>query len=62
MQFLEPTVTVGPNGIVWITEYAQNRSSHAYQHFGEYSTDWGNTWTAPFAISDTGGRTGHQHA
>ncbi len=58
VQFLEPTVAVGPNGIVWITEYAQNRSSHAYQLFGEYSTDGGNTWTAPFAISDTAGAPG----
>jgi len=58
VQYLEPTVAVGPNGAVWITEYAQDRTTHAYQLYGEYSTDGGNTWTQPFAISDTPGAPG----
>ncbi len=62
MQYLEPTVTVGPTGTVWITEYAQNRVTHAYQEYGELSTDGGNSFSAPFAISDTAGTPGFKTA
>jgi hypothetical protein len=51
--YFEPTVTVGPEGRVWVVFYELDRINGAYQLFGQYSTDGGASWTQPFAVADT---------
>jgi hypothetical protein len=57
-QYFEPTVTVGPEGRVWIVFYEMDPADGGYQLYGQYSVDGGAHWTSPFAIADTAGYPG----
>jgi hypothetical protein len=53
--YVEPTLTVGPTGTIWINYYAINQSAAAggaYDLYGIASNDGGGTWTPQFRISD----------
>jgi predicted Rdx family selenoprotein len=51
LHYLEPFVTVSPNGDVWVTYYAFGTSSGYYNLYGVLSTDGGATWSPQFEIS-----------
>ena len=50
--YFDPAVSVAPGGAVWAVYVAENVTNGGYQLLGEYSTDGGAYWTAPFAIAD----------
>ncbi|MCI4357890.1 MAG: hypothetical protein L3J95_02070 [Thermoplasmata archaeon] len=52
-QYVDPSVSVGPTGTVWVSYYGSNPSNGNYHLFGAYSTDGGATWSDQFVISDT---------
>ncbi|HXQ48434.1 MAG TPA: sialidase family protein [Thermoplasmata archaeon] len=51
LHYLEPAVTVAPNGNVWVTYYGFGTSSGYYNLFGVLSTDGGATWSPQFLLS-----------
>ncbi|MCI4335907.1 MAG: glycoside hydrolase [Thermoplasmata archaeon] len=51
--YIEPSVSVAPNGNVWITYYALSTSSGNYNLDGSLSTDGGAIWSTPFLVSDS---------
>ncbi|MGB7123795.1 MAG: sialidase family protein, partial [Thermoplasmata archaeon] len=57
-KYLEPTVSVGPGGRVWLAFYELNPTSGNYQLYGQYSDDAASSWTAPFAIADAASEPG----
>lgn len=51
--YIEPTVSVAPNGDVWVTYYGVNTGSGNYDLYGVLSTNGGTTWSPQFVITDT---------
>lgn len=51
--FVEPTVTVDPNGAIWVQFYGINAANGNYRAMAVVSYDGGVSWSAPFAVSDT---------
>ena len=56
--YFEPSVSVAPNGDVWVTYYGVSTSSGVYNMYGVLSTNGGATWSAQFPISDSGSAPG----
>lgn len=53
--YVEPTVSVGPDGTIWIDYYGINQTgaaNGAYNVYGVASTNGGTTWTPQFRITD----------
>lgn len=48
---LQPTVAVGPEGVVWVEWYGQ-ASTYAYRLYAAASADGGRTFGPAFAVSD----------
>jgi hypothetical protein len=51
IHYIEPAVTVSPNGDVWVTFYGVGTGTGYYNLYGVLSTDGGNTWSPQFLIS-----------
>jgi hypothetical protein len=51
VHFVEPAVTVSPNGDVWVTFYGFGTTTGYYNVYGVLSTDGGVTWSPQFLIS-----------
>ena len=51
-RYFMPTVSVEPNGWVWVEYYASVIVNGNYHLYGVYSKNGGSTWSAQFTISD----------
>jgi len=54
--YVEPALSVGPDGTVWVDYYGINESgaaNGAYNVYGVASTNGGTTWTPQFRVSDS---------
>jgi hypothetical protein len=53
--YVEPTMSVGPDGTIWINYYGINQSASAggsYNLYGVASTNGGGTWSPQYRITD----------
>lgn len=54
-RYFQPTVTVRPNGEVWVLYYGVDIASGTYRLYGTFSSDGGVTFSPQFVVSDTDG-------
>lgn len=53
MNYVMPTVAVGPDGTVWVNYYGILQSNGNYGVYGAYSTNGGANWSSQFQVTDS---------